>query len=70
MKKDLKTIKSKIKIPLNLEIAATREMLKIALKRKTPICMYCARKRKRDYNRRRVEFRLQKKLFENHNFKT
>ncbi len=32
--KDLKEIKSKLKIPLNLEIAATREMLQIALKRK------------------------------------
>ena len=31
---DLKQIKSKLKIPLNLEIAATSEMLKIALKRK------------------------------------
>ena len=32
--KDLKIIKSKLKIPLNLEIAATKEMLKIALKNK------------------------------------
>ena len=31
---DLKIIKSKIKIPLNLEIAATKEMLNIALKNK------------------------------------
>jgi pyridoxine 5-phosphate synthase len=31
---DLKEIKSKLKIPLNLEIAATNEMLKIALKHK------------------------------------
>ena len=31
---DLKIIKSKLKIPLNLEIAATNEMLKIALKNK------------------------------------
>ena len=31
---DLKKIKSKLKIPLNLEIAATNEMLKIALKSK------------------------------------
>ena len=37
---DLKKIKSKLKIPLNLEIAATNEMLKIALKRKPPfICI-------------------------------
>ena len=32
--KDLKEIKLKLKIPLNLEIAATKEMLKIALKNK------------------------------------
>jgi len=32
MDKDLKIIKSKLKIPLNLEIAPTNEMLKIALK--------------------------------------
>ena len=32
--KDLKQIKSKLKIPLNLEIACTKEMLKIALKQK------------------------------------
>ncbi len=31
---DLKEIRSKIKIPLNLEIAATKEMLKIALREK------------------------------------
>ena len=31
---DLKQIKSKLKIPLNLEIAATHEMLKIALRSK------------------------------------
>ena len=31
---DLKKIKSNLKIPLNLEIAATKEMLKIALKSK------------------------------------
>jgi len=32
--KDLKEIKSKLKIPLNLEIAATEEMLRIAMKNK------------------------------------
>ena len=37
---DLKEIKSKLKIPFNLEIGATSEMLKIALKRKPPfICI-------------------------------
>ena len=38
--KDLKDIKKRLKIPLNLEIAATDEMLKIALKSKPPfICI-------------------------------
>ena len=38
--KDLNKIKSKLKIPLNLEIAATKEMLRIALKRKPPfVCI-------------------------------
>ena len=37
---DLKLIKSKLKIPLNLEIAATTEMLKIAINSKPPfICI-------------------------------
>ena len=37
---DLKEIISKLKIPLNLEIAATKEMLSIALKKKPPfICI-------------------------------
>ena len=37
---DLKQIKSKLKIPLNLEIAATQEMYKIALKNKPDfICL-------------------------------
>ena len=36
---DLKKIKDKLKIPLNLEIAATKEMLKIALDREEEILM-------------------------------
>ena len=37
---DLKMIKKKLKIPLNLEMAATKEMLQIALKHKpTFICL-------------------------------
>ncbi len=44
--KDLKLIKSKLKIPLNLEIAATKEMLDIALKRKPPFVCIVPEKRK------------------------
>ena len=43
---DLKLIKSKLKIPLNLEIAATNEMLKIAIKRKPPFVCIVPEKRK------------------------
>ena len=44
--KDLKEIKSKLKIPLNLEIAATQEMLKIAKKQKPSFICIVPEKRK------------------------
>ena len=43
---DLKKIKSKLKIPLNLEIAATNEMLKIALRHKPDFVCIVPEKRK------------------------
>jgi pyridoxine 5-phosphate synthase len=43
---DLKTIKSKLKIPLNLEIAATKEMLSIALRHKPNFVCIVPEKRK------------------------
>jgi pyridoxine 5-phosphate synthase len=43
---DLKSIKSKLKIPLNLEIAATKEMLNIALRSKPPFICIVPEKRK------------------------
>jgi len=43
---DLKKIKSKLKIPLNLEIAATKEMLRIALKSRPPFICIVPEKRK------------------------
>jgi len=43
---DLKSIMSKLKIPLNLEIAATTEMLKIALKHNPPFICIVPEKRK------------------------
>ena len=43
---DLKSINSKLKIPLNLEIAATNEMLKIALRHKPPFICIVPEKRK------------------------
>jgi pyridoxine 5-phosphate synthase len=43
---DLKQIKSQLKIPLNLEIAATKEMLSIALKSKPPFICIVPEKRK------------------------
>ena len=44
--KDLINIKSKLKVPLNLEIAATKEMLKIALKNKPNFICIVPEKRK------------------------
>ena len=43
---DLKIIKSKLKIPLNLEIASTYEMLSIAIKRKPQFICIVPEKRK------------------------
>ena len=43
---DLGLISSKLKIPLNLEIAATNEMLRIALKHKPPFACIVPEKRK------------------------
>ena len=43
---DLKNIKSKLKIPLNLEIAPTKEMLKIAIKNKPDFICIVPEKRK------------------------
>ena len=43
---DLSSIKSKLKIPLNLEIAATNEMLKIALRHKPSFICIVPEKRK------------------------
>ena len=43
---DLKRIITKLRVPLNLEIAATKEMLKIALKRKPPFICIVPEKRK------------------------
>jgi len=45
---DLKDIKSKLKIPLNLEIAATNEMLKIAIRHKPNFVCIVPEKRKED----------------------
>ena len=42
----LKQIKSKLKIPLNLEIAATKEMLKIATRSRPPFICIVPEKRK------------------------
>ena len=43
---DLNLINSKLRIPLNLEIAATKEMLRIALKHKPPFVCIVPEKRK------------------------
>ena len=43
---DLKLIKSKLKIPLNLEIATTKEMLRISIKQKPSFICIVPEKRK------------------------
>jgi pyridoxine 5-phosphate synthase len=43
---DLKQIKSKLKVPLNLEIAATKEMVNIALRSKPPFICIVPEKRR------------------------
>ncbi len=43
---DLKVIKKKLKIPLNLEIASTNEMVNIAIKQKPPFICIVPEKRK------------------------
>ena len=69
---DLKKIKKKIKIPLNLEIAATKEMLRIAIKHKPNYVCIVPEKRaeittegglnlnKNNKNLRRIIFKLKK----------
>ncbi len=47
---DLKIIKKKIKIPLNLEIAPTKEMTNIALKHKPKYVCIVPEKRKEEIN--------------------
>ena len=66
---DLKKIKNKLKIPLNLEIAATKEMLKIALKSKPPFICIVPEKRKEittegglnlNYNKKFLKYIIEK----------
>ena len=70
---DLKKIKKRLKIPLNLEIAATKEMLEIALKNKPPFICIVPEKRREvttegglnlNYNKKFLKFII-KKLKEN-----
>ena len=63
--KDLKIIKKKLKIPLNLEIAATKEMLKIALKRKPPFICIVPEKRKEITTEGGLNLNYKKKFLKN-----
>ena len=47
---DLKVLKKKSKIPINLEIAATNEMFRIAMKYKPDFICFVPEKKKRDYD--------------------
>ena len=65
---DLKKIKSKLKIPLNLEIAATKEMLTIALKNKPKFVCIVPEKRKEITTEGGLNLKYKKKFFKKHNF--
>ena len=62
---DLKIIKKKLKIPLNLEIAATKEMLKIALKRKPPFICIVPENRKEITTEGGLNLNYKKKFLKN-----
>jgi len=59
---DLKEIKSKLKIPLNLEIAATNEMLNIALRHKPNFVCIVPEKRKKITKERGLNLNYKKKF--------
>jgi pyridoxine 5-phosphate synthase len=58
----LKTIKKKLKIPLNLEMAATREMLNIAIKNKPNFVCIVSEKRKEITTEGGLNLKKNKKL--------
>ncbi len=62
---DLKIIKSKLKIPLNLEIAPTSEMLNIALKQKPPFVCIVPEKRKEITTEGGLNLKLKKNILKN-----
>ena len=62
---DLKIIKKKLKIPLNLEIAATEEMLKIALKSRPPFICIVPEKRKEITTEGGLNLNYNKKFLKN-----
>ena len=75
--KDLKEIISKLKIPLNLEIAATKEMLMIANKHKPPFVCIVPEKRKEittegglDLNRNRKKIKRILTIFKRYGIRT
>ena len=66
---DLKKIKSKLKIPLNLEIAATKEMLSIALKNKPKFVCIVPEKRKEITTEGGLNLKYKKNFLKNIIFK-
>ena len=60
---DLKIIKKKLKIPLNLEIAATQEMKKIALRNKPPFVCIVPERRQEITTEGGLNLNYKKKLF-------
>jgi len=62
---DLRQIKSKLKIPLNLEIAATKEMLNIALRTRPPFICIVPEKRKEITTEGGLNLNFNKKFLRN-----
>ena len=56
--RDLIEIKKNLDLPLNLEIAATKEMLNIALKNKPDFICFVPEKKRRNNYRRRSKFKI------------
>ena len=66
---DLKIITSKLKIPLNLEIALTNEMINIALRHKPSFVCFVPEKRKEITTEGGLNLNYKKKIFREKYFK-
>ena len=66
---DLQLISSKLKIPLNLEIAATNEMFKIAIRHRQPFICVVPEKRKEITTEGGLNLNIKKNFLKKNHFK-